>query len=407
MRRNLRLLPSSGADAQGQGAPRPGLAAPRMLLPPASQASRGSGSTGCSLMAQEVDTAQGAEMRRGAGAARGRASWCWALALLWLAAVQGWSRASGIPSRRHWPVPYKRFDFRPKPDPYCQAKYTFCPTGSPIPVMEGDDDIEVFRLQAPVWEFKYGDLLEHLKIMHDAIGFRSTLTGKNYTMEWYELFQLGNCTFPHLRPEMDAPFWCNQGAACFFEGIDDVHWKENGTLVQVATISGNMFNQMAKWVKQDNETGIYYETWNVKASPEKGAETWFDSYDCSKFVLRTFNKLAEFGAEFKNIETNYTRIFLYSGEPTYLGNETSVFGPTGNKTLGLAIKRFYYPFKPHLPTKEFLLSLLQIFDAVIVHRQFYLFYNFEYWFLPMKFPFIKITYEEIPLPNRNKTLSGL
>uniref|UniRef100_A0A1B0GUE8 Bis(monoacylglycero)phosphate synthase CLN5 n=1 Tax=Homo sapiens TaxID=9606 RepID=A0A1B0GUE8_HUMAN len=189
-------------------------------------------------MAQEVDTAQGAEMRRGAGAARGRASWCWALALLWLAVVPGWSRVSGIPSRRHWPVPYKRFDFRPKPDPYCQAKYTFCPTGSPIPVMEGDDDIEVFRLQAPVWEFKYGDLLGHLKIMHDAIGFRSTLTGKNYTMEWYELFQLGNCTFPHLRPEMDAPFWCNQGAACFFEGIDDVHWKENGTLVQVATISG-------------------------------------------------------------------------------------------------------------------------------------------------------------------------
>lgn len=76
------------------------------------------------------------------------------------------------------------------------------------------------------------------KIMHDAIGFRSTSTGKNYTMEWYELFQLGNCTFPHLRPEMSAPFWCNQGAACFFEGIDDIHWKENGTLVQVATISG-------------------------------------------------------------------------------------------------------------------------------------------------------------------------
>nr|XP_045233299.1 ceroid-lipofuscinosis neuronal protein 5 isoform X2 [Macaca fascicularis] len=188
-------------------------------------------------MAPELDTAQGAKMRRGAGAARGRASWCPAVALLWLAAVPGWPRASGVLSRRHWPVPYKRFDSRPKPDPYCQAKYTFCPTGSPIPVMEGDDDIEVFRLQAPVWEFKYGDLLGHLKIMHDAIGFRSTLTGKNYTMEWYELFQLGNCTFPHLRPEMDAPFWCNQGAACFFEGIDDVHWKENGTLVKVATIS--------------------------------------------------------------------------------------------------------------------------------------------------------------------------
>ncbi|KAL6030161.1 hypothetical protein STEG23_023692 [Scotinomys teguina] len=131
----------------------------------------------------------------------------------------------------------RRFSFRPKPDPYCQAKYTFCPTGSPIPVMKDNDVIEVLRLQAPVWEFKYGDLLGHFKIMHDAIGFRNTVTGKNYTIEWYELFQLGNCTFPHLRPEMDAPFWCNQGAACFFEGIDDKHWKENGTLALVATMS--------------------------------------------------------------------------------------------------------------------------------------------------------------------------
>lgn len=163
---------------------------------------------------------------------------------------------------------------------------------------------------------------------------------------------------------------------------------------------GNTFNKLAEWVKQDNDTGIYYETWTVQASPEKGAETWFESYDCSKFVLRTYEKLAEFGAEFKKIETNYTRIFLYSGEPAYLGNETSIFGPKGNKTLASAIKKFYNLFKPHLSTKEFLFNLLKIFDTVIMHREFYLFYNFEYWFLPMKFPFVKITYEEIPLPSR-------
>lgn len=29
-------------------------------------------------------------------------------------------------------------------------------------MMKGGDVIEVFRLQAPVWEFKYGDLLGHL-----------------------------------------------------------------------------------------------------------------------------------------------------------------------------------------------------------------------------------------------------
>lgn len=77
-------------------------------------------------------------------------------------------------------------------------------------------------------------------IMHDAIGFSSLKTGANYTMEWYELFQLGNCTFPHLRPEMFAPFWCNQGAACFFEGIDDLHWSQNGTLEKIGEVTGDI-----------------------------------------------------------------------------------------------------------------------------------------------------------------------
>jgi ceroid-lipofuscinosis neuronal protein 5 len=74
--------------------------------------------------------------------------------------------------------------------------------------------------------------------MHDAIGFSSAETESNYTMEWYELFQLGNCTFPHLRANASAPFWCNQGAACFFEGVDDVHWSQNGTLEKIGVITG-------------------------------------------------------------------------------------------------------------------------------------------------------------------------
>ncbi|NXE52024.1 CLN5 protein, partial [Casuarius casuarius] len=302
---------------------------------------------------------------------------------------------------------HRRFDYRPKTDPYCQARYTFCPTGSAIPLMKEKDVIEVYRLQAPVWEFKYGDLLGHLKIMHDAVGFRSSLTGKNYTMEWYELFQLGNCTFPHLRPGMDAPFWCNQGAACFYEGIDDAHWKENGTLVLVTTISGTMFNEMAKWVKYDNETGIYYETWTVQANPDKQSIVWFDSYECSKFILRTYQKLADLGAVFNKIQTNYTSIILFSGEPIYLGNETSIFGPLGNKTLAAAIRDFYYPFKPHQTIREFFVDLLKIIDRVILNHQFYLFYNLEYWFLPMKSPYLKIIYEEVPLPHGSKTSFGL
>jgi len=46
--------------------------------------------------------------------------------------------------------------------------------------------------------------------MHDALGFRSTKTGLNYTMEWYELDQLFNCTFPHELDDQSLK-WCNQG----------------------------------------------------------------------------------------------------------------------------------------------------------------------------------------------------
>lgn len=168
-----------------------------------------------------------------------------------------------------------------------------------------------------------------------------------------------------------------------------------------------MFNEMAQWVKYDNETGIYYETWTVQASPDKKSTVWFDSYECSKFILRTYQKLADLGAVFKKIKTNYTSIILFSGEPIYLGNETSIFGPQGNKTLAATIRDFYSPFKPHQSVREFFVDLFKIIDRVILNHQFYLFYNLEYWFLPMKSPYLKIIYEEVPLPVGSKASFGV
>lgn len=64
---------------------------------------------------------------------------------------------AGIPR-----VIHRRFDRRPAVDSYCEALYPFCPTGDRdgrIPYMRDSDVISVYRLQTPVWEFKYGDLL--------------------------------------------------------------------------------------------------------------------------------------------------------------------------------------------------------------------------------------------------------
>lgn len=92
--------------------------------------------------------------------------------------------------------------------------------------------------------------------MHDALGFRSQKTGRNWTMEWYELDQLFNCTFPHVL-ENETFIWCDQGeflvfvfvfvqrsflgALCVYEGIVDSMW--NGTsdlsmLKKVGQIAG-------------------------------------------------------------------------------------------------------------------------------------------------------------------------
>jgi len=89
-------------------------------------------------------------------------------------------------------------------------------------------------------------LLAPQHIMHDAVGFSSLESGANFTAEWYELFQLGNCTFPHVRPEVRAPSWCNQGAACFYQGIDDAHWAQNGTLEKIGELTGNTSKSSVK-----------------------------------------------------------------------------------------------------------------------------------------------------------------
>ncbi|CAJ1079739.1 ceroid-lipofuscinosis neuronal protein 5 [Xyrichtys novacula] len=205
--------------------------------------------------------------------------------------------------RTQWPVPYRRFDHRPDVDSYCEALYPFCPTG--------DRD--------------------------------------------------GRITCSQI-PEVYAPFWCNQGAACFFDGIDDLHWSQNGTLEKIGEITGDQFNDLAQWIQKDNETGIYYETWSVHSDPGLNATVWFESYDCSQFVHRTYKKLTELGAKLSSrSQTNYTKIYLYSGEPTYLGNDSAIFGQPALKNLAEDIRGFYHTFRPHQSFTDFAISLLEAY----------------------------------------------
>ncbi|XP_013378841.1 ceroid-lipofuscinosis neuronal protein 5 [Lingula anatina] len=302
-----------------------------------------------------------------------------------------------------WPVPYKRYNGRPKTDPYCQALFPFCPTGrgnGSMPKMQSSDIIEIYALKAPVFEFKFGDLLGKFNIIHDALGFKNTRTGLNYTMEWYELFELFNCTFPHVF-QNDTMLWCNQGAACIYNGIDDIHWSQNGTLVKIGEMTGDQFSHFSTWALGDNTSSIYYETWTVEQEP--GGKMWFEPHDCATWVKDAIVVLGKVGAKFNtSIHLNYTKIHLYSDEPQYLGNYSSIFGPNGNQTLAKDMLAFFKDFQAHQSFFHLLQSMFDAFDRVFEKRQFYLFYNFEYWLLKMKAPFFKLDYTYVPLPGQKK-----
>jgi hypothetical protein len=102
------------------------------------------------------------------------------------------------------------------------------------------------------------------------------------------------------------------------------------------------------------------------------------------------------GVKFNHsVKLNYTRINLYSDTPKYLGNASVVFA---NKTLKTDIMKFYSKFQAHVASPLLIEHLISALEEIFIDNKFYFFYNEEYWFLPMKSPHVKLTYEEIPLP---------
>ncbi|XP_059169347.1 ceroid-lipofuscinosis neuronal protein 5-like [Physella acuta] len=298
----------------------------------------------------------------------------------------------------NWPQKHRDYASRPISDPFCKAGLIpFCPTGMQsnfMPKVAPTDTLYVYAMKAPVWEFKFGDFLKKFNIMHDAIGFHHVQSGLNMTMEWYELFQLFNCTFPHDRQQQNDLLWCNQGASCIYMGIDEKHWRDNGTLVKVSEISGDTFNKFADWTESDNNTFPFYETWTVKEKPT--GVTWFDPFDCASWVIRAFDKMHEYGATFnQSVHLNYTKAVLYSKKPTCVGNATTIYQ---NKGLLESLKKFYSYFQSRQSMVDVLAHLIEYLPYFLLYDTFYLYYNDEYWHLPLQYPYIQITYEEVPLP---------
>jgi len=239
--------------------------------------------------------------------------------------------------------------------------------------------------------------------MHDALGFRSKKTAQNWTMEWYELDQVFNCTFPHVLKN-DTFIWCNQGALCVYDGINDTLWNGSSdlsVLKKIGEITGKGYNDWAKWAVSDNNTGVYYESWTVYSDPSPDATMYFDAFDCASFVIRGLNQLYTLGARIlPNIHLNYTRLNLYGDEPELLGTYDQIMK---NATYHQEFLDFYREFDSKKPnTEKWIESMIDIYETFYIKKRFYLYYNSVYWIMKLKSKPIEVTFEEIPITGISK-----
>ena len=106
--------------------------------------------------------------------------------------------------------------------------------------------------------------------------------------------------------------------------------------------------------------------------------------------------MGELGVKFnKSISLNYTKIELVSEMPIYLGNISVVKNiPELHKEL----IEFYSLFQPHVKSIKTMEHVLLILYDMLWLKKFYLYFNYEYWYLPLQYPFIRLSYNNIPLP---------
>ena len=163
-------------------------------------------------------------------------------------------------------------------------------------------------------------------------------------------------------------------------------------------MNGSAFNNFAKYLKWDNQTAIYYITFHVASQPGNGTIYWA-SWDCTTFVLHSFEEMAKLGAKFNHSQVvNHTKMTLYSDTPVLLGNSSEIFGPKGNATLAADMMKFYSDFQTHQSLAHWIKHIIDAAVQIFVKGTFYFWYNEQYWFLPMKEPFFKLTFDAVPFP---------
>lgn len=83
---------------------------------------------------------------------------------------------------------------------------------------------------------------------------------------------------------------------------------------------------------------------------------------------------------------------MYGEEPKLLGNISQIYE---NATLRNLTFDFYKSFQKR---KDYIEQAIEIYEDIVVKKEFVFYFNDLYWYITLKPPYIKITYYETPLP---------
>ncbi|KAN0003462.1 hypothetical protein ACTFIZ_009621 [Dictyostelium cf. discoideum] len=266
-----------------------------------------------------------------------------------------------------------------------------CPQ-TPVPwgTFNEDDEIEVYYMQAPVFEAVFGNFFGKLGGYHSAIGFYDLTTGLNYTAEYDAIFEVGNGTLPNIInvDGKDELLWCNAGILCTVPYINETYWDKNiystASKTYMGTINGTQLNQYIEWMQQYNISNPVYQTWDVWNN--YGQDLFVPSTTCDDFTQASIEHLGSIGINY-NCSTvfkrDYINLFTEKPQPIdFTEHYDDIF-------------KFY---EAVLDIKEG--SIAQIIERIlsIVGLKKYIYVQGEYYLLELNYPFMNAKYDYITLP---------
>eukprot|EP01133_Synstelium_polycarpum_P010878 gene10878-12674_t len=266
-----------------------------------------------------------------------------------------------------------------------------CPTNpAPFQPINELNVLDVYYLQAPIFEGVYGDLFGELGGYHAAIGFYDITSGLNYTAEYDAFFEVANGTFPNIIENNGTKdiLWCNKGILCSFPAINNTYWDpkffSSASKTYMTTINGTVFNNFNQWMVGYNDTNPNYQTFDLWNN--FGESLFIQSNTCDDFAVAGFDYLASQGAFFDcDIVFKRDYINLYTEKPI----------PVDYETEKDHIIKYYSAFNIH--KGESILEIIENLFSIVGLKK-YVYIQGNYYQLNMNFPFVDIRYEYAPLP---------